>query len=55
MSNKKLLDKYGMSDLKIFVDAVEQNNDENGGSWSEWDNAKHIAEAYDLKNHLHGR
>jgi len=40
------------SDLRLFVEAVEQNNIENGGCWSEWDNAYHIAEAYELEDKL---
>jgi len=35
--------------LKEAVLAVEENNKINDGKWSDWDDAQHIADTYDIE------
>lgn len=37
-----------MSIFKIAVSRVEDNNEINNAKWSDWDDAYHILETYDL-------
>lgn len=37
-----------MTNFEKAINAVEENNETNNGQWSDWDDANHIADTYEI-------